>query len=88
MCLCKLLLSYGARVRSILSEPAGAVSVQVDGPAKDKRWHSYTLHGEQWGRARLVVTHADGTVQSSAYHTMKPEQQAVADMGHFLFHDQ
>jgi Family of unknown function (DUF5695) len=82
-----LFLRYDSAVRSIASEPAGAVSVHEDG-SRPGGWRSYILHGEQWGRSRLVITYADGTVQSIGYRTMKPEKQAVADMGHFLFHEQ
>jgi hypothetical protein len=82
-----LFLRYGSPVRSIASEPAGAISIHRD-EDRPGSWHSYTLRGEQWGRARLVVTYEDGTVQSIGYRTIKPEAQAVADMGHFLFHEQ
>ena len=30
----------------------------------------------------------DGTVQSIGYRTIKPETEAIADMGRFLFHQQ
>ena len=43
-----------------------------------------TLHGKTWGRARLTVTYDDGTKQTVSYYVIKPEAQAVADLGHFL----
>jgi hypothetical protein len=82
-----LFLRYNSAVRSIVSQPEGAIAIQNDGP-RSGGWHSYILRGRQWGRARLVITYADGTVQSIGYRTIKPETQAVADMGHFLFHQQ
>jgi hypothetical protein len=83
----RLFLRYVAPVRSIVSEPAGAITIHDDG-RNPAGLHAYTLHGNQWGRSRLVITYADGTVQSIGYRTMKPETQAIADMGRFLFHQQ
>lgn len=83
----RLFLHYDKPVRSIVSEPAAAVEIHDDGKnAHDL--HAYTLRGKQWGRFRLVITYADGTVQSIGYRTIKPETEAIADMGHFLFHEQ
>jgi hypothetical protein len=82
----KLFLRYDKPVRSIVSEPAAAIEVHDDGNTHGL--HAYTLHGKQWGRSRLVITYADGTVQSIGYRTIKPETEALADMGRFLFHDQ
>ncbi len=88
----RLFLRYASPVKSIVSEPAGAIAIHDDGAgsgaAPDAAYHAYTLRGIVWGRARLVVTYADGTVQSIAYRTIKPEREAVAEMGHFLFHQQ
>jgi hypothetical protein len=83
----RLFLRYDKPVRSIVSEPATAVEIHDDGK-NAHGLHAYTLRGKQWGRFRLVVTYADGTVQSIGYRTIKPETEAVADMGHFLFHEQ
>jgi hypothetical protein len=84
----RLFLRYGSPVRSIVSDPADAVKIHDDGAAEDRGWHAYTLQGVQFGRARLRVEYADGTVQSIAYRTIKPEKEAIADMGRFLFHQQ
>ncbi|MGD0890495.1 MAG: DUF5695 domain-containing protein [Terracidiphilus sp.] len=83
----RLFLRYGSPVRSIVSEPDGAVLIHDDGK-NAAGLHAYTLRGQQWGRFRLVITYADGTVQSIGYRTIKPETEAIADMGRFLFHQQ
>jgi len=83
----RLFLRYNSSVRSIVSEPAAAVDIHDDGK-NAHGLHAYTLRGKQWGRFRLVITYADGTVQSIGYRTIKPETEAVADMGQFLFHQQ
>ncbi len=83
----RLFLRYGSPVRGIVSEPATAVAIHDDG-LNPAGLHAYTLRGKDWGRFRLVVTYADGTVQSIGYRTIKPETEAIADMGRFLFHQQ
>lgn len=69
------------------ANPQLAVEIHDDG-RNAHGLHVYTLRGKQWGRSRLVITYADGTVQSIGYRTIKPETEAVADMGRFLFHQQ
>jgi hypothetical protein len=83
----RLFLRYVSPVRSIVSEPADAALIHDDG-RNVAGLHAYTLRGQKWGRFRLVVTYADGTVQSIGYRTIKPESEVVADMGRFLFHQQ
>ncbi|MGA8939512.1 MAG: DUF5695 domain-containing protein [Acidobacteriaceae bacterium] len=83
----RLFLRYDQPVRSIVSEPAAAVDIHDDG-MNTHGLHAYTLRGKQWGRFRLVITYADGSVQSIGYRTIKPETEAIADMGRFLFHQQ
>ncbi len=83
----RLFLRYGSPVRSIVSEPAAAVAIHDDG-RNAAGLHAYTLRGRQWGRFRMVITYRDGTVQSIGYRVIKPEREAIADMGRFLFHEQ
>jgi hypothetical protein len=80
----RLFLKYGSKIKSIEVEPRGAIAVSQDagGSAGMK---SYTLRGKQWGRARLTVNYDDGLVQTISYDVIKPEAQAVADLGNFLF---
>ncbi|MGA2542693.1 MAG: DUF5695 domain-containing protein [Verrucomicrobiota bacterium] len=80
----RLFLKYSKDVKSIAAEPAGAIEVQNNGPAKDG-WAGYTLHGKTWGRCNLRIEYGDGLVQTISYDVIKPEAQALADMGHFLF---
>ena len=63
--------------------PAGAMDVRHRSTSPGG-WHSYSVRGKAWGRARLSVTYADGTVQAISYFTTKPAVAAVADMGRFL----
>ena len=82
-----LFLRYDSPVRTIVSEPSDALTIHDDG-RNSAGLHVYTLHGQTWGRSRLVITYADGTVQTIGYRTIKPETDAIADMGRFLFHQQ
>ena len=79
----KLFLHYAHGVKTVTSEPAGAIAVSVDKPVKNG-WKAYTLHGKTWGRVRLTVTYDDGARQAVSYYVIKPAVQAVADMGNFL----
>jgi hypothetical protein len=64
-------------------EPLGALVINADG-LPGQGWRAYTVKGKVWGRSRLTITYDDGTVQTIQYFVIKPESQAVADMGHFL----
>jgi Family of unknown function (DUF5695) len=79
----RLFLNYPRHVQSIVAEPAGALAIVRNRPTRHG-WYSYTLRGRQWGRARLVVTYADGLVQAIQYFVTKAEAEAVRDLGHFL----
>ncbi|WP_158822848.1 DUF5695 domain-containing protein [Granulicella sp. S156] len=79
-----LFLKYPKRVEKVTVEPAGAIDVKADGTT-EHGWQRYALRGKQWGRARLTVTYADGAVETVQYRVMKPEAEAVDDMGRFLF---
>jgi hypothetical protein len=80
----RLFLQYGSTIKSVAVEPEGAISVSKD-PAGQGGWNSYTLRGKKWGRARLTVNYVDGLVQTISYDVIKPEAEAVADLGNFLF---
>lgn len=82
-----LFLKYSQPVKKIDVEPAGAIDVSANGTT-EHGWQRYELHGKQWGRARLTVTYADGLVETVQYRVIKPEAEAVDDMGRFLFTQQ
>ncbi len=79
----RLFLKYGENVKSVVIEPQGALEVRRDSPTSHG-WQSYSVKGKAWGRARLSITYADGTVQAVSYFMTKPEADAIAGMGHFL----
>ena len=71
-------------MRSIAAEPAGSIEIAPD-ESTAHGWLRYKLRGKQWGRARIVVTYADGSTESIHYRVIKPAGEAVDDLGHFLF---
>ncbi len=79
----QLFLNSERKVRGVMAEPAGAIAIREEKPTRNG-WKSYTLRGDKWGRARLVLTYDDGSRQSISYYVIKPAAQAVADMGNFL----
>ncbi|HVI80873.1 MAG TPA: DUF5695 domain-containing protein, partial [Candidatus Acidoferrum sp.] len=79
----RLFLKFSKAVKSIAVEPEGSLAV-TGGSLRASGWRAYSVRGKTWGRSRLNVTYNDGTVQTINYFVIKPEQQAVADMGHFL----
>lgn len=79
----RLFLKYPRPVKTMTVVPAGAVTIRDD-RSPNTAWSAYTLRGKIWGRARLTVTYEDGLVQTIQYRVMKPESEAVSDMGHFL----
>ena len=79
----QLFLKYPKPVASIAVEPAGAITVEPRA-ATATGWKKYDLQGVTWGRSRVTITYADGLRQSISYFVTRPEQQAVADFGHFL----
>lgn len=79
----QLFLNYHEPVASITVAPAGAIAITPEGKTASG-WMKYALQGKTWGRARVAITYKDGTTQSIGYFVIKPEQQAVADLGHFL----
>ncbi len=78
-----LFLQYRQPVRSMNVDPAGAIAIRK-APATPGGWRDYALQGRTWGRARVAITYADGLVQTIDYRVIKPETEAIADLGHFL----
>lgn len=79
----RLFLKYDKPIKSMTVEPAGAITFEKNA-ASPGHWTAYTLRGKTWGRARVSITYADGLRQTIAYDVIKPEAQAVADLGNFL----
>jgi hypothetical protein len=80
----RLFLKYPHAVKALTVEPQGALTVHRLPSSSIQGWAAYAIKGNQWGRARLTVTYGDGLIQTIHYFVMKPEREAVADMGHFL----
>ncbi len=79
----EVFLKYPEAVKSVTVEPAGALTIKEEASA-GAGWKKYRVQGKSWGRARLTVTYKDGLMQTIHYFVIKPEVQALADMGHFL----
>ncbi len=78
----KLHLNYAKKVAKIEVFPSNSLSVsKVPNAGK---WQSYEIKGLNWGRARLDVKYADGTLQTIHYKVIKPQEQVVKDLGNFL----
>ncbi len=68
-------------VRDVKVTPADALTLtKVAGP---EGWNRWRVTGTGWGRARVAITYADGSVQSVHYYVTKPLAQAAADLGRF-----
>lgn len=78
-----LFLKYPEKVKSVSVEPEGAISFVKQKPSPGG-WQDYLLEGKTWGRARVSITYANGLLQTINYMVIKPEAEAVADLGHFL----
>jgi len=79
----KLFLKSASEVVSVQVQPTGALVVSAAGSTPGG-WRSYDVQGRQWGRARVTVGYADGTLQTIHYKVIKPAAQVVADLGRFL----
>jgi len=78
-----LFLSYPQAVKSISVEPVDAIEIS-QGAATPGGWQNYRLEGKTWGQARISITYDDGLLQTISYRVIKPEAEAVADLGRFL----
>ncbi|KAI0777439.1 hypothetical protein BD413DRAFT_467660 [Trametes elegans] len=80
----KLFLNYPSAVQSVSVSPSDALSWATNADPKSSTWVGYTITAHSWGRARLTITYADGTVQTVHYYVTKPAPQVLADLGNFL----
>ncbi len=68
-------------IRAVTVLPAGSMTMTpVAGPPG---WSRYRVAARGWGRARVAITYADGSVQSVHYYLTKPLAQVSADLGRF-----
>ncbi len=79
----ELFVHSAQAVKSVSVFPEGALDIGTAQKAKDG-WVKYAVTGKIDGRTRMTITYADGSVQTVHYLVTRPEQQVVADMGHFL----
>ncbi|CAK5280459.1 unnamed protein product [Mycena citricolor] len=84
----KLFLNYPSAVSSISVSPAGALTWASNADAKTAGWVGYTVTPHTWGRARLSVAYADGTVQTLHYYVTHGATNAISNLGSFLTNQQ
>ena len=82
----KLYLNSPSPVKSLVVEPANALTVKATSPQNG--WAAYNVTGNQWGQSRVTITYEDNTVQTVHYFVSKGMAQAVSDLGEFLFDEQ
>jgi hypothetical protein len=80
----KLFLSYPAAVQSMSVTPAGALTWTTNTDAKTAGWVGFSITAHTWGRARLSITYADGTLQTTHWAITNPATKAISDLGNFL----
>uniref|UniRef100_A0A0W0FFJ9 Glycoside hydrolase family 43 protein n=1 Tax=Moniliophthora roreri TaxID=221103 RepID=A0A0W0FFJ9_MONRR len=80
----KLFLHAPSTVQSISVSPSGALSWATNSEAKSAGWVGYSITANTWGRARLSITYADGSVQTVHYYVTKAATQTLGDLGNFL----
>ncbi|WP_343525936.1 DUF5695 domain-containing protein [Sphingomonas sp.] len=76
-----LFIRAPSAITGIESYPAGALSVERR--EGKPGWMRLSVKGRQWGRARLTLRYADGSVQTVHYFVTKPLEQTMADLGRF-----
>ncbi|KAH7098557.1 hypothetical protein BKA62DRAFT_622444 [Auriculariales sp. MPI-PUGE-AT-0066] len=86
----KLFLRYGSAVSSFAASPSGALTVAAASDTVSSGWAAYdvTPSSSAWGRVRLSITYADGTLQTVHYFVTNAATQRIADLGSFLTNQQ
>ncbi|KAJ7084747.1 hypothetical protein C8R43DRAFT_1051744 [Mycena crocata] len=80
----KLFLNYASAVQSMTVSPAGALTWTTNTDAKTAGWVGFSVTSHTWGRARLSVIYADGTLQTLHYYVTNGATKAISDLGNFL----
>ncbi|SFU52834.1 hypothetical protein SAMN05216480_10650 [Pustulibacterium marinum] len=83
----QLFLNYSEKIKEITVSPSNALTVTKTKKTKSG-YQAYKVKGNQWGRAKVVITYKDGKQQSINYKVIKPEANVVDDFGHFLLTEQ
>jgi hypothetical protein len=79
-----LFLHAPSAVQSMAVSPAGALTWTTNTDAKTAGWVGFTVTAHTWGRARLSVTYADGSLQTLHYYITNGATKAISDLGNFL----
>lgn len=85
----KLFLNSMKEVKSITPFPAGSLRA-IECGSYEQTWKGYNIHADPnaFGRARLVIEYADGTIQAVHYWIAHPSPTALSQFGKFLTTDQ
>ncbi|KAF7302449.1 hypothetical protein HMN09_00879000 [Mycena chlorophos] len=84
----KVFLSYSSAVANITVSPSGALTWKTNTDPITSGWVGYTITPVNWGRSRLTVTYADGTVQTLNYYVTQGATLAISNLGNFLTTEQ
>ncbi|MFM1878077.1 MAG: hypothetical protein RLZZ241_943 [Bacteroidota bacterium] len=66
----------------------GLVAISEVGAPQPNGFQEIHLKGVIWGRSRIDIRYADGVLQTIHYKVIKPENEVVRDIGHFLTTEQ
>ncbi|KAJ7784099.1 hypothetical protein B0H16DRAFT_1782821 [Mycena metata] len=84
----KLFLNYSSAVQTMTVSPAGALSWTTNTDAQTAGWVGFSITANTWGRSRLSITYADGTLQTVHYYVTHGATQAISNLGNFLTTEQ
>jgi hypothetical protein len=85
----QLFISAPKKVASVSVEPAGSLTLTTCGTYGDS-WVGYDVRASEstFGRARVIITYADGTTQAVHYWLAHSSPLALSEFGNFLTTDQ
>lgn len=66
----------------------GAISIESVQEQLPNGYQKITLRGALWGKSRLEIRFADGSLQTFHYKVIKSESEVVRDLGRFLTTEQ
>lgn len=71
-------------IQSMSVSPSGALAWSSNSDPKTSGWVGFNITPAKWGRARLSITYADGTLQTVHYYVTNGATETIADLGNFL----